>query len=44
MNWKTKANRAIKAVKEDEFFSWNNPLIPIVLVIIIAGIIVKMFS
>lgn len=44
MNWKIKANKAIKAMKEDEFFSWQNPLILIVFVIIIAGIIVKIFS
>lgn len=43
MNWKTKASKAIKNATADEFFTGNNPLIPIVLVILIAWIILKIF-
>lgn len=33
--------KALRAIKEDEFWSLSNPLIPIVIVIIIVAIIEK---
>ncbi|MDD5453989.1 MAG: hypothetical protein PHW62_00615 [Candidatus Ratteibacteria bacterium] len=39
MKWKTKANKAIKAIKEDEFFTWSNPLVIIVFALVIIWII-----
>lgn len=42
--FKSKAKKALKAVKEDEFFTYKNPLIPIALVIIIVWLIEKLVT
>lgn len=41
MKWKTKARKAIKAATADEFFSWKNPLLVILFLIVLIWIIEK---
>lgn len=44
MNWKTKASKTIKGATADDFFTWKNPLVIIVFVIVAIWIIEKLMS
>ncbi len=39
--WKTKVSKAIRDATADEFFTWKNPLVIIIFLIIILWIIEK---